>query len=363
MKLLIMGTRGIPARYGGFETFAEEISVLLAANGIDVTVQCDFNSSDLTTYQGVNLWRASLTKSENPLKFYLEGFRYGLKYSDVILVASCAASIFYPLNIFKRKIIITNPDGLEFRRKKWPLVKRIYLKLSEMLSMAMSDYIVADSYNIKRYIDSTYGFASEKTRIIEYGAHLNNKVDHKFLHKHGVVNNGFYFVVSRLEPENHLDIILEGYKRSGTSCPLLIAGNLLETEYVKRMVESYASDNIRFAGGIYDRNELNSLRHSCKAYIHGHSVGGTNPSLLEAMANRNIIIAHDNVFNREVTDNSQFYFSTPQECAQRISEVEKLDDSDAEKYREQGYRIIVERYNWNAILSKYLNLLKEISQS
>ncbi|MCU0455721.1 MAG: DUF1972 domain-containing protein [Bacteroidales bacterium] len=360
MKLLIMGTRGIPARYGGFETFAEEISVLLAANGIDVTVQCDFNSSDLTTYQGVNLWHASLTKSENPLKYYLEGFRYGLRNCDVILAASCAASVFYPLNLFKRKVIITNPDGLEYKRKKWPLAKRIYLKVSEMLSMAMSDYIVADSSNIKRYIDSTYAFASAKTRIIEYGAHLNHEVDPECLHKYGVGKSGFYLVVSRLEPENHLEMILDGHKRSGTSYPILIAGNILETEYVKKMMESYASERVIFAGGIYNRNELFTLRHSCKAYIHGHSVGGTNPSLLESMASRNIIIAHDNVFNREVTDDGQFYFSTPEECARRINEVEMLGDSDAERYREKGYRMIVDRYNWNAILTKYLNLLGEV---
>lgn len=361
MKILIMGTRGIPAKYGGFETFAEEMSVLLASEGYDVTVQCDHNSFPDKAYRGVTLWFTSIAKSDHPLRYYGEGFRWGMKNCDVIIAASSAASVFYPLNLFYRKAIITNPDGLEHKRRKWSFLKRYYLKISEMLSMRMSDYIIADSGNIKKYLDTAYSFAAGKTRIIEYGAYLNTEPDPLMLEKYGLTHEGYYLVVSRIEPENNIDMILEGYLNSGTAVPLIISGNIRDTAYVRNLVKLYGSVNVRFVGGVYDKRELNALRFSCKAYIHGHSVGGTNPSLLEAMANRNVIIAHDNLFNREVTDNTQFYFLTSEQCAQTINRVEMLTPGELISYRELSTKQIIEKYNWGNILSKYLDLLKEIS--
>ncbi len=240
-------------------------------------------------------------------------------------------------------------------------MKKLYLKVSEMLAMRMSDYIIADSENIKRYLDSNYPYAATKTRKIEYGAYLNTEPDLAILEKYRPASEGYYLIVCRLEPENNLDMILEGHQKAMTACPLVIIGNILNTDYVKHLADKYGSEKIRFIGGIYDKKELNALRYSCKAYIHGHSVGGTNPSLLEAMASRNMVIAHDNIFNREVTDDTQLYFQTSEQCAKRINEVEHMSSDEISLYREQAYRIITLRYNWEAILSKYLALLREIS--
>ncbi len=162
MKLSIVGTRGIPAKYGGFETFAEEISVLLASAGINVTVQCDRDSGKINNYKGVNLYFSSVKKSDKPLTYYFEGLKWGLRNSDIVLVTSSAGSYFYFLNFLKRKVIITNPDGLEHKRAKWTFLKKMYLKISELLAVRMSDYLVADSESIRNYFCSTYRSACRK---------------------------------------------------------------------------------------------------------------------------------------------------------------------------------------------------------
>lgn len=361
MKISIIGTRGIPARYGGFETFAAELAPLLAENNIEVAVQCDADSYEKEYYKGVRLFFSSVTKSDKTLKYYFEGFSYAMRNSDIILAASTAASVFYFLNIFHRKVIITNPDGLEHRRRKWSFAKKAYLRLSEMLAVWLSDYIIADSESIKNYFISTYRNIDSKILVIEYGAYQNRYTDDSILEKHALGSNGYYLVVCRLEPENNLDMIIDGFKDAMTICPLVVVGNVLDNDYVKRLVSLYSSERIRFIGGIYDRNELNALRFSCKAYIHGHSVGGTNPSLLEAMGSRNIIVAHDNEFNREVTAGSQLYFSSAEQCTHRINEIELMTEQEHERYKELSYNRILTKYNWNNILNKYIDFLKNVS--
>ncbi len=165
-----------------------------------------------------------------------------------------------------------------------------------------------------------------------------------------------------MEPENNIEMILKGFQKAITALPLIIVGNIIETDYVKRLVNLYSSDKVRFLGGIYDKQKLNALRFSCKAYLHGHSVGGTNPSLLEAMASRNLIIAHDNIFNREVTSDRQLYFATPDQLAERIFDIELMVDDEINRLRENSYSLIADRYNWSIILKKYFDLLKEASE-
>jgi glycosyltransferase involved in cell wall biosynthesis len=361
MRISIIGTRGIPSKYGGFETFAEEISVLLVEKGFDVTVQCDFNSYPENRFRNVKLHFSAGTKTCHPLRYYYNGIRWSLNNSDIIFVTGTPGSIFYFMNLFKKKLIITNPDGLEHMRGKWSISKKLFLKISEMLSVIFSDYIIADSENIKKYLCIKYRSAEKKIKVIEYGAYINNKIDYEILKKHSLDNEKYYLVVCRLEPENNLDLICNAHKQASTECPLVIVGNITENRFVKRLINRYESSSIRFIGGVYDKSELNALRFSCKAYIHGHSVGGTNPSLLEAMANHNIIIAHDNVFNREVTSGQQLYFKNVDQCIRRINEIEMVTIDEKNRLKEESYRMIINKYNWGLILDKYLELFREIN--
>lgn len=363
MRLAIIGTRGIPAKYGGFETFAEEISALLVKDGFEVSVQCDNDSYGQNSFKGVNLFFSSVAKSDNQLKYYLEGILWSLRNSDVILAASGAGSIFYFLNLFRRLPIITNPDGLEYKRKKWTFAKRMYLKMSEGLAVRLSDYIIADSDEIKRLLCRSYKAAEKKIRVIEYGSALNTAIDNAVLAKYNLRHNNYYLIVSRLEPENNLQMITDGYRNSKTTSPLIIIGNIIDNQYVTKLVKNSCPEKIKFLGGIYDRNELNPIRYSCKAYIHGHSVGGTNPSLLEAMGSGNIILAHENEFNREVTAGGQFYFNSSEQVTEGINKIESLTQNEAEKYKKLSISRIKDRYNWEIILRKYEDLFAELNIS
>lgn len=361
MKISIVGTHGIPGNYGGFETFAEELSLLLVKNNHEVLVQCDSGSYQYNNYKGVQLFYSSVTKSRNPFRFYYEGLLMALRQSDIVLVAGAGGAIFYILNKFYRKILITNTDGIESKRSKWPITHKLFLKFSEKLAVRLSDFIVADSEAINIYLSATCKSGKSKIRTIEYGAPIISSYDENILDKYDIHFSRYYLVVCRLEPENNIRMIIDGFLASETDKKLIIIGNLSGNKYVAQLIKDYQDKRIRFLGGIYDKSELSTIRFGCKAYIHGHSVGGTNPSLLEAMGCGNISICHDNVFNREVTGDNQLYFSSTDECTVRINEVEMMDILQSKKLKESGQSRIRNLYNWETIVSKYEKLIEEAS--
>jgi glycosyltransferase involved in cell wall biosynthesis len=363
MKISIVGTHGIPGNYGGFETFAEELSLFLVKNGHEILVQCDFGPCPVNDYKGVRLFYSSVTKSHNPLRFYFEGLRLALRQSNIVFVTGVGGAIFYFLNIFYRKIIITNTDGIESKRSKWPVTHKLFLKFSERLAVKLSDFIVADSEAIKKYLSATYKFAKSKIRTIEYGAPIISSYDENILNKYDIQFGRYYLVVCRLEPENNITMIIDGFLAAKTDKKLVIVGNLSGNKYVTQLIKDYQSNRIRFLGGIYDKSELSTIRFACKAYIHGHSVGGTNPSLLEAMGCGNITICHDNVFNREVTADNQLYFLSSDECTERINEVELMGTLKSGTLKDSGPERIRNLYNWETVVSKYEKLMEEASSN
>ncbi|NMC41998.1 MAG: glycosyltransferase family 1 protein [Bacteroidales bacterium] len=264
------------------------------------------------------------------------------------------------MNIFFGKIIITNPDGLEFKRSKWPLPVRLYWRFADFMAAKLSDYIVADSASIGNHFRYKYNFDASKLRIIEYGAHVNSFFDNEILDKYLLKHKEYYLVVCRFEPENNLHVILDGFIKADPKYKIVVVGNHSVNRYGRNLIRKFQSDKIIFTGGIYDKPELAALRYSCRAYLHGHSVGGTNPSLLEAMASSNPIICHDNVFNLEVTADNQLYFRNAGDCAQRISEIEKMDETELSEYGKAARQRIAEYYNWDIIGNKYLDFLDNI---
>lgn len=358
MKIGIVGTRGIPAKYGGFETFAEEISVLLSEKNIDVTVYCDnpLKTNVENHFKRVALKYMRSTKTRFPLYYYYESIRKALKDNDIILVTGTGGSFFYLLNFWRHKIIITNTDGVESRRAKWSFIKKRLIKLSEILAIQFSDHIIADSQGISQYILSNYPkLERNKLSTIEYGAPINNTLNPKCLEKFQLQTDQYFLVVCRLEPENNLQMIIDGYNLSNSAKTLIIVGNLNDNFYVKSLLK-YKSQNIRFIGSVYDKEEIYSLRNGAFAYIHGHSVGGTNPSLLEALGSSNVCICHNNIFNREVTNNTQLYFNNSIDLKNRINELNELDIESLQKLRKAARNRIEEYYTWQNMSNKYFDL-------
>jgi glycosyltransferase involved in cell wall biosynthesis len=285
---------------------------------------------------------------------------------DIILVCGNSGALFFSLKYFYRnKIFVLNTDGVEHRRTKWNPLIRLFLKFVEYAGIKTSDFLLADSFGIKNYLISTYGKKLEKKiEVIEYGAYVNNYRDDHLLSTAGVTHNNYYLVVSRLEPENNILMIIEGYLKSEKVKPLIIAGNLLNTPYVKKL-QTYGNDKIRFIGGVYDKRKLEALRYFCSIYFHGHSVGGTNPSLLESLeslGSGNIVVAHDNIFNRNTTDNSMYYFKNPEECVSVIDFLEKETPSVIQKKKEYAIQLIENHYNWNIIADNYSEFFSKIYQ-
>ena len=174
--------------------------------------------------------------------------------------------------------------------------------------------------------------------------------------KYGLKKGDYYLVVSRLEPENNIKMIIDGYKLSHSSKPLIIVGDFVSADYAA-LIQKEKNEKIRLLGGIYNPEELAVIRYSAFAYIHGHSVGGTNPSLLEALGSGNIAICHDNPFNREVTDNKQLYFSQPSDLKKRLEDLEQFNEADILKLQSDATARIANYYTWGNIANKYTALL------
>lgn len=356
VKIAILGTRGIPAGYGGFETFAEHLSQKLVYFGYDVTVYCEDTDRKPRYFHEVKLEYSKYKKSANPLLFYLDSLWNASKSNTVLIVAGTGGSFFYLIPVVRKVVIMTNVDGLESKRGKWSFFKKLFIKLTERIAVKMSDVVIADSHEIKRYIMHFYKLNDEKVYQIEYGAEINDCSDAQVLEKYSLKHHGYYLIVARLEPENNIHMIIDGYLRSNSRRILAIIGNIRKTDYINTLLR-YRTDKVRFLDGIYDKRELNVLRKSCFAYMHGHSVGGTNPSLLEALGSGNICICHDNPFNREVTDSQMYYFDNQDRLASIIDDLESTEATTLSEKRYFAQSRIINYYNWTSIAEKYRVLL------
>ena len=363
MKISITGSRGIPNNYGGFEQCAENLAVLLAKAGHDVTVyNPDYHTYDKNNYNGVTIkkcWNPEkkIGTAGNFIYDYL-CLRDALKSNcDILLVLGyTTASVFFPFLNKRKSILITNMDGLEWKRDKWsPTVKKL-AKWFESLGAKYSDFLVADNGEIKNYLRNEY---KKDATYIAYGAEIFNSPDESVLQQYHVSSRKYDMLVARLEKENNIEAALDGVVISGSTILFLVIGKH-ETPYGDFLKNKYATTkNILFLGGIYDINHLNNLRWYCRFYFHGHSVGGTNPSLLEAMASRAFLLAHDNVFSRDVLGDHAFYFADANTAAQLLKDAYLLEAKRELFTSFQQERIRID-FNWQKITDEYEELFRKV---
>lgn len=360
LKIGILGTRGIPNYHGGFEQFAEFFSVYLAQQNHEVYV---YNSNkhpfQEKTFKGVNIIHCydPEDKIGTPGQFIydlnciLDSRKRNF---DILLQLGYTSSTIWYKLLPKKPIIITNMDGLEWKRSKYSKKVQKFLKYAERLGVKSSDFLVADSIGIQNYLKETYGVNS---KYIAYGAEQFKTPNSKALSEYNVQPYSYNMLIARLEPENNIETILDGVALSTSKSPFLVVGKHDVNAFGKHLKNKFKNHkNIRFVGGIYDLNALNNLRYYSNLYFHGHSVGGTNPSLLEAMSSKAFIIANDNQFNKSILNNNALYFKTPQhvkDCLDNIDKKEHLDKvencfNDIEKY-----------FSWNIINNAYLNFFYE----
>lgn len=364
MKIGIVGTRGIPNHYGGFEQFAEYLAQGLVKKGHQVTVY----NSHTHPYQGKEWNGVEIVHCKDPEdKWGTAGqFIYDLncildtrkKEFDIILqLGYTSSSVWGWLLPRKKSIVTTNMDGLEWKRSKYSRPVQWFLKQAEYLGTIFSDYWIADSLGIQKYLAEAY---KKKSVYIPYGAHAFEKPDLTVLETYGVEEWNYNMLIARLEPENNIDTILEGVSKAKVEIPFLVIGKH-ETAYGVYLKKKYSAfPHIHFCGGIYDINNLNNLRYYSNLYFHGHSVGGTNPSLLEAMGSQALICAHRNVFNAAILEGDAAYFENVEEVKYHIENTTRKTLSFAVI---NNLKKVKKMYTWDIIIDKYESHFEEIQNS
>ena len=365
MKIAILGTRGIPNRYGGFERFAEEIALEFSRLGHQVYVTRPSSQFDVKEFApkilSVNLKVPRIPIANLATLYYdFISLRWATK-NDFDAIIECGYS-FSPLLLFVsgsiRKILITNPDGIEHKRAKWGFLAKKYLLFSERLAFKLSAKIVCDSRALIHYYSQKY---KVKLYYVPYGARPLLNIPERMTIAGIDPNSDYYLLVSRVTPENSIETILSYFVLSGKTC-LVVGG--LTSKYAKRIKTKFSGyGNIIFLGTIYDQTVLNTLRYYCKGYIHGHSAGGTNPSLLEAMACGCFVIAHDNPFNREVLgENAGFYFNDYITFKHCIARFEELDMNVINEIKQQNVACIQNNFLWSRVALDYTKVIAELEK-
>jgi len=371
MKIAIISTRGIPNNYGGFEQFAEFISVGLVRKGHQVTVYSpSYHQYKEGSFRGVRIkhiyspepWMGGAIGSffydflslKDALKNKTFDIIYDCGYTSII-----PAYILLAISKIKKPIIITNMDGLEYKRTKFNRLVQSFIFWEEKQAVKLSHAMIADNMGIKEYIKFKYKRDSE---FIPYGANVPNNFTHTCLELFGIKPDKYYLLIARMEPENNIEMIIAGYEQFFDDKPLVIVGNT-NTKFGKKMKRKYSKlKQIRFVGGIYNVETLNALRHYSSVYFHGHSVGGTNPSLLEAMAAKCLIAAHDNGFNRSTLCDNALFFSN----ATDVTNIIRLSVSELGEYKQKfvppNLHNINTIYTWDNIVDKHEMFFKNIMQ-
>lgn len=358
MRVAIIGTRGIPNHYGGFEQFAQFLSEGLVKKGHDVFVYNSHNHPFREkTWHGVNI----IHKYDPEFRIGTAGqFLYDLncildtrkRNFDVILNLGYTSSSVWSRLFPKKPVLITNMDGLEWKRSKFSKKVQRFLMYAEKLAVKHSDVLVADSEAIKDYITEKY---DKPSHFIAYGAHVFTHPSPQAIASYQANPFGYNMLVARMEPENNIEVILDGVSQSKSKEPCLVIGNH-KNKFGSYLVEKFSHDKkIIFIGPVYDLVVLNNLRYFSRYYFHGHSVGGTNPSLLEAMASNCFIVSHNNEFNKSVLRENALYFDNSADIATILDTT--YDASLRETFTMSNKQKIETVYSWENIIQLYETLM------
>jgi glycosyltransferase involved in cell wall biosynthesis len=360
-KIAIIGTRGIPNEYGGFEQFVHYFAPFLVENDIEVTVY----SSHTHSFKEKEWKGVKLKHIWNPEKLFgpFGQFIYDLlsilhcrrvKF-DIILQLGYTSSSIWSFLLPRRTKIVTNMDGLEWKRSKYSSKVQKFLKNAERWAVNSSDVLVSDSLGIQKYLRNTY---NKDSVFIPYASTVYKNNSSALLNQYNLFPGEYNLVIARFEPENNIEIIIQGHLLEKTK-RLVLVGNT-QTPFGKYLLKKY-QDKVTFLGSIYHQEALNELRYQSNLYFHGHSVGGTNPSLLEAMSCSCLIVAHDNDFNKAVLGGDAFYFKSAVDIELLLKKkVGKIGNT---HFIASNLKKITEDYSFQRIHHDYLKLFIGLSNA
>jgi len=360
VKVNILGIRGLPAAHGGFETFAAKLAPYLIDRGHEVVVYCQEDSGPFERWedewQGIKRVHfrprsgGSLGTIEFDLKCVIDVLH---DKSSIDLVLGYNTGIFTLILRAKKRKIAINMDGIEWKRAKWGLIAKSWFYINEIFAANFCSIPIADHPEIARHVDKR---CLKKSVMIPYGAEKVLSGNEKTIKALGLEPNNFFVSIARIEPENSILEIVCAFKQAPSEAKLLVLGKLDDDNSYHRQVRAEATSNVIFAGAIYDAEKVASIRKFSRAYIHGHQVGGTNPSLVEALGAGSAVIAHDNRFNKWVCGEKQFFFSNISSLVEQLHFVWHNKES-----RKSASIAALTRFEtafrWEDILARYEKVL------
>lgn len=386
--IFIVGSKGIPAKYGGFETFVEKLTENQKDKNIQYHVACTKENSDKSgiverefVHNGANCYTIDLPNIGPAKAIYydVKALEWAIKKAEregyerpIFYVLACRIGPF--IARLKRKIdkiggvLLVNPDGHEWLREKWSLTVRKYWKISESLMVKHADKLICDSKNIEKYIKENYKKYNPKTTYIAYGTDLNkstltneSKVVREWFSSKSVKENDYYLVVGRFVPENNYETMIREFMKSNSKKDFVLITNVEQNSFFEKLKETTGFDKderIKFVGTVYDQELLKYIRENAFAYFHGHEVGGTNPSLLEALGSTRLNLLLDVGFNREVGENGALYWEKDN-LHILIEEAEKLDEEKIKILEENAKERIKKQFSWDYIVGEYEKEFRE----
>ena len=378
----IIGSKGIPAKYGGFETFVEKLTEFQKDQGIQYYVACMRENSaksgiteDVFEYNGATCFNIDVPNI-GPARAIAYDIAALNKAIEIAKKNKDEAPIFYILacrigpfiSTIKRKIktlggtLMVNPDGHEWLRAKWSLPVRKYWKYSERLMVKHADLLICDSKNIENYIQKDYASYQPSTTYIAYGTDTtrsqltsSDKKVRSWYDEKGIRENEYYLVVGRFVPENNYEAMLRGFMKSSSKKDFVLITNVEQNKFYEKLRQETGFDKdprIKFVGTVYDQELLKYIREHAFAYLHGHEVGGTNPSLLEALSSTKLNLLLDVGFNREVGEAGAVYWRKD-ELMRVIEEVERFNESVISELDEKSSQRIADAFTWEKIVKGY----------
>ena len=373
--IFIVGSKGIPAQYGGFETFVENLTARKQSQDIQYHVSCMNSDEKHFKHNDADCFNVRVPCPGAPGRILHVGLvlRKVEKWANanpqariVVYILGCRIG---PLLIpHARKLhklgvkIFCNPDGLEWKRSKWSAPAKVFLKYCEKCLVENSDFVICDSITIKKYIENTYTNKANQTTYIAYGADVHRSTCdeialEQWYKKNDVQRGQYYLIVGRFVPENNYETMIREFMRSNTTKKLVIVTNVEKNKFYQELLEqtSFNKDQrIKFVGTVYESELIKKIREEAYAYLHGHEVGGTNPSLLEALASTKINLLLDVGFNKEVAGQNALYWSKkPGDLAALIDRADELPQEEISRLDRGSTEQIVRYFSWEKICADY----------
>lgn len=390
-NVFIVGAKGIPAKYGGYESFVEQLTARKVSDNIHYFVACrkdlSDNKNDIFMHNNATCFNVDVPNvgPARAILYDIKAMEWSIKYikennieNPLIYVLACRIGPF--INKYKKQLkrlggkLYINPDGHEWLRAKWSKPVRKYWKISEQLMVKHADLLVCDSLNIEKYIQTQYKKYNPQTTFIAYGADIkqstleNDSIELlDWYKKFDLEANNYYLIVGRFVPENNYETMIREFMRSNSEKDLVIVTNVEKNTFfnnLKEITEFESDKRIKFVGTVYNQNLLKKIRENAYGYLHGHSVGGTNPSLLEALASTRLNLLYNVGFNKEVAESSGLYWNKETEnLSSLIDSTDRLEEKEINELDELSTSRISDNYSWNKIVNDYEKLFKKVNDN